>query len=150
MTQSSFRQRIAPFVPFTLTYEEEGGGTREISFKISFDLNAMALVEETTGLSMITDLGKVFEEPTISNVTAMFWAGIQKYNSDYAGVEGLKAIRSLLDYSNVRPIFRKCIEAFILQLPKEKREQYQKALDSEASASGVQNENPTQPGPNNA
>ena len=135
MSQSPLRRRITPSVPFHLKVEDADGGSFTLSFKVSYDFNAMALVEEVTGMSMIT--GDVFDNPSCSNISALLWAGIQENHPDYAGQKGLQAIRSCLNIATATEALKAINEAFLLALPKEQADLIrQRAQEKAAGKSG--------------
>lgn len=128
--KSPLRRRITPSVPFTLQVEDADGSKFELNFKISFDFNAMSLVEETTGLSMMS--GEVFSEPSATKTKVLLWAGIQANHPEYAGKEGLDTIGSLLNLDSGKDALLAITEAFFAALPKEKAAQLKAAAEARA------------------
>jgi hypothetical protein len=124
MTKSNLRRRITPFVPFSTTVENADGGKFELNFKLSFNFNAMSLVEEQTGLSMLT--GEVFEKPSAKNTTILLWAAIQENHPEYEGQEGLETIGSYLTLASAKEALSAIQKAFVASLPKDKAEQLAK------------------------
>jgi hypothetical protein len=132
MQKSALRRRITPSVPFTLKVEDADGSKFELNFKLSYDFNAMALVEEKTGLSMMS--GEVFANPSAKKTTVLLWAGIQANNPDYAGDEGLDAIGTLLNISTAAEALLAITEAFFAALPKEKADAIRASIKGETPA----------------
>ena len=114
---NALRRRITPTVPLVLHVEDSDRGSFDVSFRLAFDLNAMALVEEKTGLNMLT--GEAFKEPNASRTSILLWAAVQENNPEYAGDGGLYAIRSFLTLSNAQEVLTAINEAFIAALPRE-------------------------------
>jgi hypothetical protein len=117
--KTPLRRRVTPSVPFTLQVEDAGGEKFTIGFQLAFDMNAFALVEEEIGLSMLTDIGEIFDNPTVKTITALLWAGIQEHHSEFEGKNGLRAVRNLVTFGQAKAVLTACVEAFLTQLPKE-------------------------------
>jgi hypothetical protein len=118
--KNALRRRITPFVPFSTMIENADGGKFEVNFKLSFDFNALALVEEKTGLNALS--GEVFSKPSARNTVVLFWAAIQENHPEYAGEEGLHAVGSLLGLGNAKDALSAVNAAFVASLPKDKQE----------------------------
>lgn len=114
MTKVSVRKFIGKGVPFALTVQTEEGET-QLSFRLLFDFNALALVEETTGYSLLT--GAIFKHLNASISSVLFWAAVQAHSPEYAGPDGLEAIRSMLNLRNYDLAQQAVQEAFIQSLP---------------------------------
>lgn len=127
--QTPLRRRNCPPTPFLLTIEDETG-KQDISFQLAYDINALCLVEEVTGLSLLTDIQELFQTPNLRIATALFWAAIQKHHPDYEGLDGLRAVREMLSLSDMLPVLTKCCEAFVNQLPKEQAAKIRKAQEA--------------------
>lgn len=141
-TKSALRQRIAPAVPFALNVENADGSKFTVTFQLAYDLNAFTLVEQVTGLSMLTDLGKVFDEPTVATVSAMFWAALQINHPEYEGFVGLRSVRNLLTIADTKPALDACTSAFIAQLPKEQADRLRALAAAKAEAAKAATEAP--------
>lgn len=139
MVDKGLRRRIAPSVPLTLELEDEGGEKFVRSFRVSFDVNAMALVQEETGYSMLN--GEIWGHIDETTLSSMFRAALLTHQPEYGGLEGLQVIRSYMDASNAEKITVALNEAFLIQLPKERRDKLREA-QKDAKAKG---ENPTPP-----
>lgn len=119
--KTPFRRCVSKPVPFLL-HVDSVEGQFDISFQLSFDFNTLALVEQATGLSVLTDAGRFFNNPSVITTSALFWAAVQEYQPEYEGLEGLKAVRGLLTIGTAKQALEACGEAFIAQLPKEQAE----------------------------
>src|ERR1700741_1203593 len=115
MSTTPFRRRISPPVPFTIQFEDEAG-THSKSLLLSYDLNAFALIEEQTGISMLTGGAALFTQPTVKNITVLLWAATQANSDEFAGKEGLVALRNLLSLNQLQKALEASIEAFVQQL----------------------------------
>jgi len=113
-----------------MTVKNHDGSSFELAFRLTFNFNAMALVEEHTGLSMFD--GSVFKKPSATTLSVMLWAGIQENHSEYEGIEGLKAIRSYLSLENVKVAQNAINEAFLASLPEAQAAAIRKAAEEAA------------------
>ena len=125
--KNALRRRITPFVPFSTMIEDADGGKFEVHFKLSFDFNALALIEEKTGLSALT--GEVFSVPTARNTIVLLWAAIQENHPEYAGEEGLQVIGSLLSLGNAKEALQAVQAAFLASLPKDRADALKNATN---------------------
>jgi len=122
----AIKRRIAPSVPLTLDLKDDSGATFKRDFRLSFDFNATALVEERTGLNLLT--AEVWTSGLSSrSLSIMLWAAVLAHHPEYAGDEGLEAIRSYMDVGNTDPIHGALWDAYFISLPKEKREALEEA-----------------------
>jgi len=120
--KSPMRRRISPSVPFTLTFEDEQGKA-SFSFKLAYNFNSLALVEEKLGVSMLTDIGEIIDAPTVQNVSVLLWAAVQENHADdYAGEDGLETIRMNLTIAQTKDALNACSRAYVKQLPAEQQE----------------------------
>lgn len=117
MSKSALRRRITPSVPFTLHWEDADNSKQSISFRLSYDLNALTLVEEQLGKSMFTEVGEVLDNPSAKNASVLLWAAVQENHPEYAGEEGLHAIRSMLTVGSSKEAAVACSDAYLSQLP---------------------------------
>ena len=139
MKNDSLRRRIAPSVPLSLELVDDGGATFTRNFRLSFDLNAMTLVQEQTGLSMLN--GEIWNDLNEKTLSIMLHAAVLAHNPEYAVVDGLEVIRSYMDTTNIEKITDALNEAFLLQLPTERQDKIRKAQ----AAAKEKGENPTPP-----
>jgi hypothetical protein len=136
---NGLRRRIAPSVALSLELVDDNGDKFTRNFRLSFDLNAMTLVQEETGLSMLNgEIWNLINEKTLS---VMFYAAILAQQPEYASKDGLAVIRSYMDASNAEKITEALNEAFLLQLPKERQDKIRAAQQ----AAKEKGENPTPP-----
>lgn len=108
--------------------EDADGSAFEVNFRLSYDFNAMALVEEKTGLSMMS--GTIFANATARKTQVLLWAGIVANNPDYAGDEGLEVIGTYLSLDNAAKALDAIMEAFFMSLPKQRAEELKKLKDA--------------------
>lgn len=132
-------------VPHILSVEGEHGETKEFSFRLCLDFNALALVEERTGISL-TNPGDIFKVLSVSKIRTLYWAAIQAHQPvEYEGDEGLLAIGSLLNFKNSGSACDAVWEAFLIAVPEESannlRAAVQAVKDATAAGEGV----PTDP-----
>lgn len=129
----ALRRRVAPSVPLTLELEDDAGGKFTRSFRLAFDMNAAAEIEERTGLSLLdAGIWQHINEPVAFSV--MFYAALLANHPEYRTVddegeasdEGLEVIRSYMQESNAEPITEALWKAYLIYLPREKRELMEK------------------------
>ena len=118
MPKSPFRRRVSPSIPFILNVEDETGKFSQ-SFRLCYDLNKLALVEQELGKSALLDIGELFDNPSVTSVSVLLWAAVQEYNPEYAGKDGLEEIRYNLTIGTAKEAMDACREAFLKQLPAE-------------------------------
>jgi hypothetical protein len=119
---TALRRRIAPSFPLELLLENDGsGGKTRLEFRLCFDMNAAAAIQEKAGL-LLTDVGiwKHVGEPIALGV--MFWASLFANHPEYRSDEGLEIARSYLQENNAAQIVDVMWEAYLAFVPKEKRE----------------------------
>lgn len=125
------RKRLAPSVPLTLEVGDEAGNKEVLSLRLSFDFNALALVEEFTGISLLS--GKIFNQLNATNLSLLLWASMLQNHPEYTGIKGLEAIRTYMTLDNAKVVEAAVSEAFILCLPPEQREAIRKATEEAAA-----------------
>jgi hypothetical protein len=134
MARPPIRRRITPSIPFTMRVENADKSSFELDLRLSFDFNALALVEQKTGINMLTM--EVFDSPSVTTMSALLWAAIQENHPEYEGDEGLSTVRSWLTLANTAEVFKALTDAFLATLPKEKadavRENMKKAEEGNA------------------
>lgn len=131
--KSPLRRRITPFVPFILKYEDSSGKYAD-SFKVAYDWNSLALVEIELGKNMLLDIGQVLDNPSVTNISVLLWAGVQIYHPEYEGPEGLEVLRSNLTIATAKEAKEACSEAFVKQLPAEQVEAMKRAAEAAEKA----------------
>lgn len=138
--KTALRRRVTPSVPFTFEVEDANGDKFEQSFRLAYDLNAIALFEEVTGHNLLREIDVLFKNPSVTTITAMVWAGLQPYHADdFGSVEGLQIVRANLTLPQLTGALSKCIEAFLSQLPKEKADAIRKASEGTSEESPLAN-----------
>lgn len=128
------RRRVTPHFPFTLEIEEADGSKTLVSFRLAFGLNALTQFEEVTGLSFLTDLTPIFDTPNVKTITALFWVALIENHPEYDSFDGLQAVRSMIDFGSLKKVLVACIDAFILNTPKEQQERMKKVADAKRRA----------------
>jgi hypothetical protein len=115
----ALRPRIAPSVELTLELDDEISGSFTRKFRLSFDAEAIARVENLTGVSFLN--GDIFRQPSVPNLGILFWAAVLAHSPEYESYEGLAVILSYMDAGNISEITLALFEAFIVRLPPEKQ-----------------------------
>ena len=140
----ALRRRIVPTALLELELPEDGGGKILIKLRLSFDFNALALIQERCGLDMTEQNVWALLNP--SNASVMLWASALACQPEYADEEGLGVIRSYMDAGNYVLIVERMFDAYVASLPEAQR----KAL-MEAKEKALRGEpNPTPPPPERA
>ena len=131
---TALKRRIAPSVPLKLQLDDDGGANFVREFRLSFDFNAAALIEEKTGLNLLT--AEVWTSGLSSrSLSVMLWAAVLANHPEYAfsddkgepTEEGLEIIRSYMDVGNTDLIHDALWDAYFISLPKDKRETLERA-----------------------
>ena len=140
--KSPLRRRISPSVPFTLTFEDEQGKA-SFSYRLAYNWNSLALVEEKLGKSMILDIGELFESPNVTTVSVLLWAALQENHADdYAGDEGLELVRQNLTIPEAKKALAACSDAYVKQLPEEQQERVRKLVEAAKAGEQVPEKSP--------
>lgn len=140
MTRPLMIDWASPSFPYTVVLLDRTGAKHEVSFRLTFDFRALALVEAHTGLSLLTQAGAMFQEMSVTNLTIMFWAAIQASHPEYAGKAGLEAVRSYFTLGNVEGMCDAVQEAFLVSLPPEQEAAIRASLLAEKTKSGIKEE----------
>jgi hypothetical protein len=118
----ALKRRIAPSTPLSLDLDREGSsGKLRLDFKLCFDMNAGAAIQEKTGL-LLTDVGIWAHIGEPKAMGAIFWAALLANHPDYNSDEGLEVARSYIQESNAGEIVDALWAAYLAFLPAEKRE----------------------------
>lgn len=145
---ASLKMRLAPSYPFTL--EVEGTAGKELlSFRLCYDFNALALIEEKTGWSLLT--GAIFNHLNAGFTLTMFWAGVLAYHPEYSTDAGRQVLGSMITHRNAAVVSDAVSDAFIKSLPDDQQERIRVAAenarkDAQAKAAG-KGEEPIAPSP---
>ncbi len=132
--------RIRMMKPTRLTLDvEDVNGKFTRAFDLAFDFNAQCAVEFQTRLSMLEP--EIWDGASPINLSIMLQAAILMYHPEYAGPEGLRALRSYMDAGNAGQINDALNEAFVASLAPEKQEK----IRAKQAAAKAKNENPTEP-----
>lgn len=141
-------------MPVKLELEDADGTKFTRNFRVSFDFNVLARIEEHTKLKML-GMG-VWGQLSASVVSVMFWAAIIPNEPDYDSELGLEVIRSYIGLDNVDVITEALWDAYLLNLPKAKAEELRKiraTIDAKSELPNVPaplpaaNSTGSQPGP---
>lgn len=133
MAKPPIRRRITPSVPLHLRVENSDKSAFELDLRLSFDFNAMALIEEKSGLNMLD--GTAFNNPSASVISVLLWAAMQENHPEYEGDEGLAAVRTWLNIGNVASVMESLREAFLAALPEEKAKEIRERSENESEGS---------------
>jgi len=117
---TALRKRLTPSVPFTIEFTDTKGTYRQ-PVQLAFDFNALAAVEEATGVNLLNNYLYIYKMDAI-NVSLFFWAALLAYQPEYADKDGLEKVRSFLDFGNWEPAAIAVIEAFKLSLSPAQRQ----------------------------
>jgi hypothetical protein len=128
---ATLKLRLTPNYPFTL--EVEGDAGREmLSFRLCYDFNALALIEEKTGWSLLT--GAIFNHLTAGITLTMFWAGVLAYHPEYATDAGRQVLGSMITHRNAAVVSDAVSEAFIKSLPDDQQARIRDAAEAARKA----------------
>jgi hypothetical protein len=130
--ESAVKRRVAPSVPITIELLDDSGAKFTRNFRLSFDFNAFARIEEKTDVRVLGM--EIWAKLSPRVVGAMLWAGVLALHPEYDTEdeegeptdEGLEAIRSYIDAGNVDFIGDKLWEAYLITLPKERADALRK------------------------
>lgn len=117
---SLVRRRFTPGVPVTLEVVNEDGSREALSYRLAYNFNAFAAIEERTGLNMLK--GELFKNLNAGNLKVAFWAALLIHQPDYVTDEGFDAVGELLTMENMPTIVKAVRDAFANCLPKEQRD----------------------------
>jgi hypothetical protein len=138
---SALRRRIAPSVPLTLELKDDGGASFKRDFRLAFDFNVCATIEEKTGVNVLdaSDFLPKLTSPKV--ISVCFWAALLPHHPEYEEFpEGLHVIRSYMGEDNLKQISDAIWEAYLLYCPEKKREALRKLAEQ-----GEKEANPTPP-----
>jgi hypothetical protein len=142
--KAALKRRIAPSTALVLDLDDENGAKFSRSFRLCFDFNAAALIQEHTG-QMLTNAAvwKYIDQPIFQSI--MFWAAVLANHPEYAGEEGLAVLRSYMDERTADPIKEALWKAYLAYLPAKKREFMEKIKTDAEAALQEGKEPPTVP-----
>ena len=135
---SALKEQIAPSLPLRLELAGgEGGKAVAADFRLTFDFNAVARIQEMTGYEVLN--GEIWKHLTPRNIIIIFWALILAHHPEFDSEEGRELVGSLINPGNADQVAVAIVDAYILSLPLEKqaamRAMKEKALGGEVSAS---------------
>ena len=140
---TALQRRVAPSASLTLEYTDRSGAKTKKKLELAFDFNAAAHVEELTK-EKLTDLSIWTRVSGPTLMRALFWSALLAHQPEYATPEGLEIVGSYMDESNAASIVAALEEAYLLWLPKEKRELLEK-IRADQIAGKEPEPDPTQP-----
>lgn len=123
---AQLKRRLTPSFPFTLEVETEAGIER-LSLRLCFDFNALSLVEERTGWSLLT--GAIFSHLNASTTLTMFWASVLAYQPEYAVEGGREVLGSMITHKNAQPVADAVEACFVASLPPDQQARIAKAKE---------------------
>lgn len=121
------RKRIAPSYPFVLHVETDGG-IEQVGVRLSFDFNALVLIEDRTGFGMLS--GAIWKSLSANNLSVLLWAALQANHQEYAGDAGLVAVRSMLSLRNSESVTEALQDAYMKSLPDDQQERIKAAIEA--------------------
>jgi hypothetical protein len=139
---TALKRRIAPSFPLTLELVDDGGAKFTQTFRLTFNMNVGANVQEKTGLR-ITDFSIWTHLADPAVIRAMLWAAILPLHPEFDTVdaqgepsdEGLEVIGSYIDDSSADPVFDALWGAYLLYLSPMNRvaaEKWRAAMEAKA------------------
>lgn len=140
------RRWLSPSVPLTLELAGDNGSKDTLALKVSFDMNAAALVQEYSGFSLLN--GQAFKHIGEAKVQkVILWAGLLANQPEYGTAEGLEAVGSYLTLVNAEAAIGAMTEAYLLFIPKDRADAIRAAAaEAEArEAAGLPREEVTPP-----
>jgi len=114
-SHTALRRRITPSVPLRLTLTNDDGQEFSVEFRLSFDFNAMAEIEERAGVSMLD--GEIWKHLSARTLRIMFWASALHHHPEFRSDEGLEVVGSYMDPSNAGTIAEALERAFVASVP---------------------------------
>ena len=130
MEKSLLRRKETPFVPFALEVEDADGSLQTYHLKLAIDLNVQVAFELETGISMITDMSRIWDNPSVQTTTALFWAALREYHPEFSTHAALVSLRSNIAPNQLVAIQNACLEAFLLSLPKDRAEKIRANMEA--------------------
>ena len=116
--RTPLQRRVAPSVNVTLEYPDG-----KASFRLAFNNNALARIEETTGVNLLASPYALWEKLGKSKLGIIFWAALLQDRPELGSDEGLLVARSYLDgEENDLRIFNAVWDAYMLYVPKRQAE----------------------------
>jgi len=123
------KRRVAPSYPFTLEIEDDKGKL-VLNFRLSFDFNAFARIEEQTKIPM---LGlQIWTKLSATTIRAMLWAAVIANHPEFEDEKvGLEAIGEYLRLANVDRVVDALWEAYLLGFTRDKAAALRELRDAE-------------------
>jgi hypothetical protein len=128
--KAPIRKHLSPSAPLSLAFDnEKGDGVDVLQFNLAYDFNAFALIEGRTGLNVLK--AELFKNINATNIRVLFWGALQLYHPEFEGDNGLEVAGSYINFENSKDIAQVLKKAFLLSLPKARREQIEAAEAAE-------------------
>src|SRR5437899_3320425 len=115
-SKSAIYRRLAPSVPLSLTFKDETG-SKTLNFRLAFDFNAAAAIEEKTGKNILR--GELLDSMNARDLSVAFWAMLLMNHPEFDSDEGLIAARTYMTISNANDVAVAVKNAFITSLSEE-------------------------------
>lgn len=128
--KSLLRRKETPFVPFALEVEDADGSLQTYHLKLAIDLNAQVTFELETGISMLTEMSRVWDTPSVNTTTALFWAALREYQPELSTHAALVSLRSNIAPNKLVAIHNACQEAFLRSLSKERADKIRANMEA--------------------
>ena len=141
--EKALKRRLAPSYPLTLELAVDEGQGFKREFRLCFDFNVCAEIEEKTGVSVLDAKEFLTRWQSAKFLSVVLWASLLPHHSEYASDEGLHVIRSYMDETNLEAISDALFEAYLLYCPEKKRD----ALRQLVKQGKAESQNPTPPNP---
>jgi hypothetical protein len=140
-------------MPLKLELEDDGGKKFVREFQLSIDFNAASYIEAKSGFGFID--GEIWANLNAATISIMLYAAVLAKHPEYwtedrdgkPTDEGLEIIRSYMGMENSEAIVKALNDAYVAQLPADKRERaLKRQAEAEArAAAGDTTANPTPP-----
>lgn len=136
--EMALRRRIVPSVPLTLNLDDDSGSKLTRVLRLSFDFNAIARIEDMTGISVLR--GEIWAKINARNLGIILWAASLAHHPDYDSGEGLVVVQSFIDAGNFEEVILAILDAYIVSLPDSQKGIFEDIRKGVAKATS---ENPT-------
>jgi|SRR5579864_59290 len=136
----AIERRISPSVGVELDIDG-----KPVTLNLSFTLNALARIEERTGLKLVGNIFTLWSEMTSAKVFGTtFWSAVVENHPEYDSIDGYNALASHLDGENVDRAGKALAEAYPLFLSKSQAELFRRTVSKATGDESEQaQENPT-------
>jgi len=138
---------LGPSVPHIIKAEGAHGESKEFSFQLLLNFNALRTIERHTGIPLSDPRIFFKAQQKVEYQTIFFWAASLAYHPEYNNDEGLDFIGSILTYRNAGAANDAVYEAYLKSLPDEAAAAIRKAVEEakEKAAKGEADEESVDP-----